>query len=198
VHRNEILHFRSNLLGLRSRVARQIRSINESGLDWSARDSIKELSFIDNHPADVASETFERGKDLGLKINSQFMLDEIDQALAAMDDGRYGECAKCGRTIETERLEVVPWTLYCRECRQQLDDRLHVGRPVEEQVIRMPFGNYDLVKDYTGYDGQDSWQDAARGGTSMTPQDFPGAIDFEDMVDEDEPGQSQRTRSVPE
>jgi YteA family regulatory protein len=197
VERIDLTHFRSRLLGERMRVERQIRSIKESGLDWSARDSIKELSFADNHPADVASETFERGKDLGLKIDAKFMLDKIDEALAAMDEGAYGQCARCGRAIGPERLEAVPWTLYCRECRQRLDDGLHASRPVEEQVIRMPFGNYDLVRDYAGYDGQDSWQDAARGGASMTPQDSPGARDYEDMVDEDEPGPGQRVRNDP-
>ncbi len=197
MERNQLGYFRSRLLALRSDVSRQIEGINRDGLDWSARDSIKELSFADNHPADVASETFERGKDLGLKINAQFMLDEIGRALEAVDNGSYGKCARCGRAIDQERLEAVPWTLHCRECKQVLDDRLHVGRPIEEQVIKMPFGNYDLVKDYVGYDGLDAWQDAARGGTSMSPQDFPGAVTYEDMVDEDEPGQSQRTRNIP-
>jgi len=197
VEGNRLGHFRSKLLALRSDVSRQIESINKDSLDWSARDSIKELSFVDNHPADVASETFERGKDLGLKMNAQFMLDQVDQALRAIDDDYYGECARCGRVIDPERLEAVPWTLYCRECKQELDGRLHVGRPIEEQVVKMPFGNYDLVKDNVGYDGLDAWQDAARGGSSMSPQDLPGAVTYEDMVDEDEPGQSQRTRNIP-
>jgi len=132
LEQNRLRHFRSKLLVLRSDMAKRIEGIKESSLNLSARDSIKELSFADNHPADVASETFERGKDLGLKMNSQFMMDEIDQALEAMGNGRYGQCAHCGRTIDPERLEAVPWSLYCRECKQELDGRLHAGRAVDD------------------------------------------------------------------
>jgi RNA polymerase-binding transcription factor DksA len=40
----------------------------------------------------------------------------IDAALARMDNGTYGLCAKCGEDIAPARLEAVPTTPLCRNC----------------------------------------------------------------------------------
>ncbi len=42
----------------------------------------------------------------------------IRAALARMEDGTYGECAKCGDEISMERLAAVPHTPLCRSCAQ--------------------------------------------------------------------------------
>jgi len=49
------------------------------------------------------------------------ILDEIEQkeiqninrALARMELGEYGSCEVCGKRIEVERLEAIPWTSVC-------------------------------------------------------------------------------------
>lgn len=186
--KSEYAEFRGLLLDTRKEISGHIEHIKETGLSLSARDSVRELSLLDNHPADVASETFERGKDLGLKINAQHMLGRIDDALRLMDKGEYGNCQRCGQEIERERLLTVPWTMYCAGCAHFLDEGLHKSRPVEEEVIRMPFGSHDLVRDYAGYDGRDTWEDVSLGGTANSPQDQSGAVDFDDMRHEGAPG----------
>lgn len=40
---------------------------------------------------------------------------DIDDALQRIEEGRYGKCLDCGRTIEPPRLEAVPWARYCIE-----------------------------------------------------------------------------------
>lgn len=40
-------------------------------------------------------------------------LTDIDDALRRIDEGSYGTCLDCGRTIEEVRLQAVPWTRYC-------------------------------------------------------------------------------------
>ena len=37
----------------------------------------------------------------------------MNRALARMDLGEYGSCEVCGRGIEAERLEAIPWTSVC-------------------------------------------------------------------------------------
>lgn len=44
------------------------------------------------------------------------LLRAIDKALERMDDGTYGVCEVCGRKIEPERLELLPWTNLCSQC----------------------------------------------------------------------------------
>ncbi len=44
------------------------------------------------------------------------LLRAIDRALQRMDNGSYGICESCGKPIEPERLELIPWTNVCAEC----------------------------------------------------------------------------------
>jgi DnaK suppressor protein len=41
------------------------------------------------------------------------MLEQVDDALARLENGTYGKCVICGKTIEPARLEAIPWTPYC-------------------------------------------------------------------------------------
>lgn len=40
----------------------------------------------------------------------------IEAALARIEAGDYGFCAKCGAEIGDARLDVLPYTPLCREC----------------------------------------------------------------------------------
>ena len=41
----------------------------------------------------------------------------IDSALARIENGKYGLCAKCNKKIPAERLEAIPYALMCIECK---------------------------------------------------------------------------------
>jgi DnaK suppressor protein len=41
------------------------------------------------------------------------ILKAIDDALERIQNGTYGICEVCGKEIEEERLEAVPWTTLC-------------------------------------------------------------------------------------
>jgi RNA polymerase-binding transcription factor DksA len=43
-------------------------------------------------------------------------IEEIEAALARMDDGGYGACQTCGRPIPFERLEATPLARFCAGC----------------------------------------------------------------------------------
>jgi RNA polymerase-binding transcription factor DksA len=40
----------------------------------------------------------------------------IDAALKRIEEGEFGLCVTCGSTISPERLEVLPYTPFCRHC----------------------------------------------------------------------------------
>ncbi len=40
----------------------------------------------------------------------------ITAALERMDAGEYGTCVSCGEKISEERLDVLPYTPFCRTC----------------------------------------------------------------------------------
>lgn len=181
-------HFRQKLLEEREGYQHQITMIDETGLGTSQGDVLQEDATYDNHPADLGTETFERGKDLGLWSNAHRRLREIDFALERMAEGTYGICTECGGPIAEERLEAFPSATTCINCQQQreaLPDRFH--RPVEEKVLNPPFGR--TFRDGSGdpsFDGEDAWQQVAEYGTSETPQDVPGAVEYTDLYHSDE------------
>ena len=67
----------------------------------------------DNHLADIATETVDREIDYTLEENSGNVLREIEAALKRIEDGTYGVCSACGKQVEPERLELLPWATQC-------------------------------------------------------------------------------------
>lgn len=41
-------------------------------------------------------------------------LEAITHALSTIETGQYGFCEICGKPIDAERLEAIPWTNVCR------------------------------------------------------------------------------------
>ena len=52
----------------------------------------------------------------------------IDRALAAMDDGSYGFCVRCGCDIPFERLKIEPMTQHCVKCKSELEKEQAAAR----------------------------------------------------------------------
>jgi DnaK suppressor protein len=47
------------------------------------------------------------------------LLRAIEEALVRIERGTYGVCVACTRPISKTRLEAVPWTHLCRECKER-------------------------------------------------------------------------------
>ncbi len=44
---------------------------------------------------------------------------KIDEALRKLEQGTYGICEECGEEITEERLKILPFAIYCRECQER-------------------------------------------------------------------------------
>ena len=169
MNQDRLQYYRHRLDEERAREQELLDHIEEGLQGTGQRDALAELSVCDNHPADIGTETFERSKDIGLRDRGQVRLAKIDSALARIAEGSYGTCMHCGARIPEERLEAVPEAILCIGCQEERTPWTRTRiRPVEEQVISMPFGGVPGEDDSTGneYDGEDSWGDVARYGTS--------------------------------
>lgn len=51
----------------------------------------------------------ERERDLALSAHARAAVDQIDAALARIDDGTYGICKVSGKPIPRQRLNAIPW-----------------------------------------------------------------------------------------
>lgn len=52
----------------------------------------------------------------GMGVSGQQEIRMIEAALARLAAGEYGHCMKCGAEIGEERLDVLPYTPFCRTC----------------------------------------------------------------------------------
>ena len=69
--------------------------------------------------ADAAAATAERTEVLGVADSLKRKLDEIDRALARIEEGTYGVCGTCGKEIAAARLEFRPESTLCVECKSK-------------------------------------------------------------------------------
>jgi RNA polymerase-binding protein DksA len=67
----------------------------------------------DQHLADHATDMVDREIDDSLEENAERVIQEIDDALARLEDGTYGTCPVCGEQIPEERLAAVPYATLC-------------------------------------------------------------------------------------
>ena len=134
---------------------------NEMTAQASLRDSTDELSTIDNHPADLATELFEREKDMALKVHHEDLLTQVESALERLENGSYGVCAKCQVDIPYDRLRAIPYTAFCIE---HTDATVPTDRPVEEEVLLPPVDN--------SFSGRDENTNTA---TTATTANMPAA-----------------------
>ncbi len=87
-----------------------MRSLEELGQGDAPR-----LTYDQNF-ADSSQVTAERGEAEALGASLKAALEEIEAALAKIDDGGYGACERCGGQINEARLEAMPATRFCITC----------------------------------------------------------------------------------
>jgi DnaK suppressor protein len=98
---------RSDLTAERERLEAQIASL-EPGHGSASPD------FDDNF-ADSGQVAAEQGENKVLASQLRSELDEVERALAKLDDGSYGACETCREPISAARLEAMPAARFCIE-----------------------------------------------------------------------------------
>ncbi|MGI6711600.1 MAG: TraR/DksA C4-type zinc finger protein [Bacillota bacterium] len=174
--------YKQYLLNEKKSLTERMAAINDK-LKMSMPDSIGELSMYDNHPADTGDELFERGKDLSLRDAIGIQMQQVENALKKINEHSYGFCDRCGQVISEERLKAMPSANLCVKCKREEEVPDRTPRPIEEEVVRPPFGErwtgtfdrkFGDQDNDPPFDGEDAWQAVARFGTSNTPQDLGG------------------------
>jgi len=72
-----------------------------------------------SHSADSGEQAVERENDEvleGIGQEAQTSIQHVRAALARIDAGTYGVCARCGAAINPLRLEAVPEAVVCVAC----------------------------------------------------------------------------------
>lgn len=83
-----------------------------------------ELSGIDQHDAEHATELFMREQDDAIAQGLRVELAQVENAFGKLDAGTYGICDRCGTRIPKARLEALPFALVCIRCADDLEARV--------------------------------------------------------------------------
>lgn len=106
--------FREGLIDERAQLLGQVEDLDAEADVKNWRES-----GFDDDPADAGSASFERETAQSLSLHARNLLGQIEDALRRLDEETFGECITCGRRIELERLEALPYTTQCMECRRR-------------------------------------------------------------------------------
>lgn len=136
----------------------QVRETDGADTGSSLRDYQHELSVFDNHPADFASEDYQRTLDAALRANDARIATMIENALSRIERGEYQYCVNCGGKIAAARLEALPYADTCADCAEEGQELGGLGKEPTEPVN----------------DGDPTWPMFNRYGTSNGQQDQPG------------------------
>jgi DnaK suppressor protein len=116
--KNEIEHFKTRLLELRSQI---LQAIEGSKKEVTSPDEAKGYS---QHSADEGTDDFV--KQINLEVtNKEFgLLRQIDRALEKIEEGTYGLCDITEEEIPVKRLEAIPYATMTVKAQEKFEKGL--------------------------------------------------------------------------
>jgi DnaK suppressor protein len=79
------------------------------------------LEISTGDAADAAGANDVKEMALNLQETEKRSLARIDEALARIEEGTYGQCDECGGTIPEKRMLAMPQAKYCVSCQEKLE-----------------------------------------------------------------------------
>ena len=118
----DLERFKKILQEIRVKIAGDLKHLEGDSLNTNQRDAAGDLSGYSFHMADMATDNFDREFTLGLASNEQQSLNMIDAAIRRIDEGTYGICEECKKSISQKRLLALPHAPLCIKC-QELEEK---------------------------------------------------------------------------
>ena len=113
MNKSDLLRYKNLLLSKRQ----------ELSTGKSLVDSISTSGELRGDPVDMAASETDAAMQIRLHETDGKLLRAIDDALARIRHEEFGICEECGQPISKARLEAVPWTRWCRHCKEWQDSR---------------------------------------------------------------------------
>jgi|WetSurSiteA1Bulk_404760.scaffolds.fasta_scaffold02710_3 DnaK suppressor protein len=123
----ELLHFKNILLDEKKTILESARANMMSLVDKESGDYVGDDLSYASHMAEQGTDEMEREKNYMFVQRDEKYLGYIEEALTRIDNGTYGICIDCidipknlcktCPLIPRERLEIVPITQHCIECK---------------------------------------------------------------------------------
>jgi RNA polymerase-binding transcription factor DksA len=114
-------NFPSDMLNdIRVALEEEKKSINARISELSAQDPFSDPNRLDDNAASdgEANEESSHDRFTALVSELQQKVTNIDATLFRISDGTYGICTNCKKTIDADRLSILPTASLCLTCEQ--------------------------------------------------------------------------------
>jgi DnaK suppressor protein len=101
---------------------REQQAVLERNMLTAVEQGRQTVSDATQDVADQAVSSYQKELLFTQGTNGHAQLSLIRSALDRIDEGSYGECLQCGNAIGTKRLEALPWTPYCIDCQEKIEN----------------------------------------------------------------------------
>ncbi len=115
----ELKFFKELIMEQKAEILENASKLRESLID-NAGDYVGDNSTFSMHMAEQGSDEMEREKAYMFVQRDEKHLFYLENALERIAKKTYGLCISCGRPITKARLEAVPITSHCINCKQNL------------------------------------------------------------------------------
>ena len=111
-----LLYFFKNLIiDKRNKVIDELEESKKRADEARNNNSIN--AIYSSHMADASADQEEMEKNYYWMGRDNKFLQYLNRALEMLEDGTFGICTTCGELIKKERLEEVPHTISCFNCK---------------------------------------------------------------------------------
>lgn len=111
---------REKLLTRRTEIEADLERLNQE-MESLGTEQELERGGTGNHLADDGSSVMEQERIGTVGEDLRDVVRQIDGALERIESGTYGICVRCGKPINPERLEALPYAEYDVECQAILE-----------------------------------------------------------------------------
>lgn len=118
--KQKLEYFRNLLLEQRRRATQALRADRATALQGD--DGVEDAG-------DMSELDLNRSTALNLASRQSQLIEEIDEALGRIEDGTYGQCARCGKPLDEERLKAMPTAKYDAECQAVVEAAQGIETP---------------------------------------------------------------------
>lgn len=128
LNKKDLLEYKKQLINLRKELSSQTKKDLQDGME-SVRDDLKDIDDFAQNENDI---------DIWAIGNNQKheILIKIENALIKIDNKTYGFCELCNQKINDARLNTIPYTELCINCKekeeQSKDESATLYSPTED------------------------------------------------------------------
>jgi len=118
--KQKLEYFRNLLLKQRRQAIEDLSADRATALEGD--DGVEDLG-------EMSELDLNRSTALTLGSRQSQLIEEIDEALGRIEDGTYGECSRCGKPLDEERLKAMPTAKYDAKCQAAIEAAQGIETP---------------------------------------------------------------------